>query len=186
MAKQDTQAPFSLNQSVSHLLHRAQQVVVNQSAEALAACGLTLRQFAVLATLAEQDGLSQAALVEATGIDRSTLADMVARMDRAGLVKRSPSKEDARAKLVGLTAAGRKAFDQALPVVVAADSAALASLRSTQRGALVGILGVLSGSASADTVKPEKKPKKVKKSDKAAKPDKKKKVKKAAAKKKKK
>ena len=71
---------FELENSASHLLHRAQQIAANRSAAALRAAGITLRQFSVLSAIAELEGVSQSHLVRATGIDRSTLADMAARM----------------------------------------------------------------------------------------------------------
>ena len=93
---------YNLKTSPSHLLHRAQQLAANESASALASAGITLRQFSVLAALSGNDGVSQSDLVNATGIDRSTLADMVARMEKAGLIKRVASKTDKRAKVVSL------------------------------------------------------------------------------------
>ena len=111
MSKQEMSDEFTLARSVTHLLHRAQQAAVNESAAALADKGLTIRQFAVLAALNDDDGQSQSSLVDVTGIDRSTLADMVSRMEKTGLVQRVKSKEDARAKAVSLTDAGRAAFE---------------------------------------------------------------------------
>lgn len=132
---------FSLHASPSHLLHRAQQIAMNQSAAALKSAGLTLRQFSVLSVLSNNEGVSQSDLVSATGIDRSTLADMVARMESAGLIKRVASKMDARAKSVTTMAKGRKALEKALPAVEAADKALLGLLPKTMQSALLGSLG---------------------------------------------
>ena len=70
MSKQETSTEFTLSQSVTHLLHRAQQAAVNESANGLADKGLTIRQFAVLAALNDENGQSQSSLVDVTGIDR--------------------------------------------------------------------------------------------------------------------
>jgi DNA-binding MarR family transcriptional regulator len=129
---------YNLNTSPSHLLHRAQQIAANESAAALTAAGITLRQFSVLAALSGNDGVSQSDLVNATGIDRSTLADMVARMERAGLIKRVASKTDKRAKVVSLMAKGKKAYEKALPAVEKADEAIFDALPKTKQSALVG------------------------------------------------
>ncbi|MEL6829493.1 MAG: MarR family transcriptional regulator, partial [Pseudomonadota bacterium] len=102
MAKEESALEFTLAMSATHLLHRAQQVAVNISAAGLAEKGLTIRQFAVLAALHDEDGQSQSSLVDATGIDRSTLADMVSRMEKSGLVARVKSNSDGRAKAVSL------------------------------------------------------------------------------------
>lgn len=135
---------FTLNSSPSHLLHRAQQIAANQSAAALKSAGVTLRQFSVLAALSGNEGVSQSDLVNATGIDRSTLADMVARMEGAGLIKRADSKTDARAKSVSLTAKGKKAYDKALPAVSKADEALFSTLAKAKQDALLqGLTGLV-------------------------------------------
>ena len=148
---------YTLNSSPSHLLHRAQQIAANHSASALSSAGVTLRQFSVLSALSGNEGVSQSDLVNATGIDRSTLADMVARMEKAGLIKRVASKTDRRAKSVSLMAKGRKAFDKALPAVQAADGAIFAALPKTKQDALVsGLTGMVSEAekAAAPVAKP--------------------------------
>ncbi|MBA3068622.1 MAG: MarR family transcriptional regulator [Hyphomonas sp.] len=142
---------YNLNASPSHLLHRAQQIAANHSASALKTAGLTLRQFSVLAALSGNEGVSQSDLVNATGIDRSTLADMVARMEAGGMIKRSDSKTDARAKSVSLTAKGKKAFDKALPAVTKADAALFATLAKAKQDALMqGLGGLVEEAEKAD------------------------------------
>ena len=54
------------------------------------------------------DGKSQTELVKITGIDRSTLADLVARLMAQGYVQRRRTKEDARTNSVRLTPHGKK------------------------------------------------------------------------------
>lgn len=149
MADEQDKAAFELQSSPSHLLHRAQQAAVNASAAALAENGLTLRQFAVLAALASEEGQSQARLVDVTGIDRSTLAEMVRRMELSGHIKRVTSKEDARAKAVSLMAKGRKAFQAALPAVEAADAALLDMIRANRRTGFLESLTQIGAPAEA-------------------------------------
>jgi MarR family len=79
--------PYRLGGSASHLLHRAEQLASERFAH-LVGDTITLRQFAVLAAIAEAPGLSQSDLVRATGVDRSTLADMMNRMEKRGWVAR--------------------------------------------------------------------------------------------------
>lgn len=149
MADEQANTGFDLANSPSHLLHRAQQSAVNLSASALSEQGLTLRQFAVLAALASEEGQSQASLVNQTGIDRSTLADMVGRMERVGYIKRVPSKEDARAKAVSLLAKGRKAYDAALPGVEAADKELMGQVRANRRIGFLTSLATIGGPEDA-------------------------------------
>ena len=166
MGKQDKGPSFTLATSTTHLLHRAQQVAVDLSAAALATTGLTIRQFAVLAALNDEDGQTQSSLVEVTGIDRSTLADMVARMEKSGMVARIKSSRDARAKAVSLTDIGRNAFEKAAPVVQAADAELVSQLRKSRRVSLLeSLLTIGDGAAETggETVKKSKKKKKKKK-----------------------
>jgi DNA-binding MarR family transcriptional regulator len=97
-----------LARSFSHLLKRAVQYSVHRYNEEVGKSGLTHRQFTVLAAVDSNDGKSQTELVKITGVDRSTLADMVARLMAQGLVQRRRTKEDARTNSVRLTPLGKK------------------------------------------------------------------------------
>src|SRR5690554_3209641 len=91
----------ALARSPSHLLHRALQRALDLwTLELGDAAAPSQRQYAVLAAAAAEPGLTQAALVRATGIDRSTLAEMVARMATLGHLERDRSSSDGRAKTV--------------------------------------------------------------------------------------
>ena len=168
-----------LERSPSHLLHRVLQLALDIYAEECGQAGVTQRQFAVLAAVAENEGVTQTALVRATGIDRSTLADMVARMITKGHLERQRSSEDARANSVRLTAAGREALEAVRPMVAMADARILALLKPSKRE---GFLDLLADVAGADLHPEEAAPKSKKpKADKADKPKKDKKVKKDKA-----
>jgi len=99
---------FELAETPSHLMRRCHQYFGDLYALETGARDLTKQQFTVLAALEHHDGVSQTALVEMTGIDRSTLAEMVRRMLDRGLLSRERTEEDARANAVAITMAGRK------------------------------------------------------------------------------
>ncbi len=94
---------------------------------------LTPRQFAVLLTVSQNEGLSQTQLVDKTGIDRSTLADIVRRMLKKGLLSRRRTREDARAYAVRLTDDGWKALHSSVPVNRRVDDRILSALPPAQR-----------------------------------------------------
>src|ERR1044072_4756117 len=102
-----------LDRSPSHLLHRALQLALDLYAEEVGAAGVTQRQYAVLAAVAENEGATQSDLVRITGIDRSTLADMAVRMIAKGLLARERSETDARANAVKLTNQGTRVLEGA-------------------------------------------------------------------------
>ncbi|WP_332678848.1 MarR family winged helix-turn-helix transcriptional regulator [Brevundimonas sp.] len=138
-----------LGGSPSHLIHRALQLALDIYSEETGADGLTQRQFAVLEAVSHKSGLTQTDLVRATGIDRSTLADLVSRMTVKGLLDREKSVVDARAKAVRLSAAGQAALDAARPKVEAADKRILALLPKSKRDGFLDLLSELAGEADA-------------------------------------
>lgn len=145
----ETAAPavgFRLSESPAHLLRRAQQYASGIFHQA-GLSGVTLRQSVVLAAIAEEEGRSQSELVKATGVDRSTLADMIARMERKGLVTRMKSAGDARAKAVSLTETGRKKLEEALPAMRGVDEALSEALPRGRRLAFREMLGALAMAA---------------------------------------
>ncbi len=122
-----------LQKSPIHLLHRAGQCAYEIFQSEVKEGDLTPRQLAVLITVAGKEGLSQTRLVERTGIDRSTLADIVRRMQRKGLLQRRRTREDARAYAVKLTEEGRKVLRSAEPLAKRADERILEALPPKQR-----------------------------------------------------
>ncbi|HVX36099.1 MAG TPA: MarR family transcriptional regulator [Hyphomicrobium sp.] len=94
---------------------------------------LTPRQYAVLLTVAQNEGLNQTQLVERTGIDRSTLADIVRRMLKKGLLQRRRTRDDARAYSVKLTEQGARILKAHDPLARRVDERILASLPNAQR-----------------------------------------------------
>jgi DNA-binding MarR family transcriptional regulator len=122
-----------LGRSPIHLLHRAGQCAGDIFHAEMKDGDLTPRQLAVLITVAHNEGLSQTGLVERTGIDRSTLADIVRRMQRKGLLQRRRTKEDARAYAVKLTDEGRRVLRVAEPLARRVDERILDALPTKQR-----------------------------------------------------
>lgn len=139
----------SLAESPSHLIHRALQLALDIYSREVGSDGLTQRQFAVLEAVSLRAGLTQTDLVKATGIDRSTLADLVARMAQRGLLSRERSTLDARAMAVRLTPEGDAALADARPRVVEADRQIMALLPKGRRETFLEILAELAGAADA-------------------------------------
>ncbi|OYX34665.1 MAG: hypothetical protein B7Y99_05035 [Caulobacterales bacterium 32-69-10] len=165
----------ALERSPSHLLHRALQLALDLYTEEAAPGAPTQRQYAVLSAVAAREGLTQTDLVRATGIDRSTLADLVARMIGKGLLVRERSTSDGRANAVRLSEKGQEALTEASPRAEAADHRILACLPKGKRDSFVEALHLLaragdkaeakvekSAAAQADGDTPAPKPKKAK------------------------
>jgi len=135
--------PFA--RSFSHLLKRAVQYSVHRYMEEVGKSGLTHRQFTVLSAVDVHDGKSQTELVRITGIDRSTLADLVARLMAQGYVQRRRTKEDARTNSVRLTPIGKKMLKTAQSGADDVDKNLLANFPATDRKTVLDCLTVLAG-----------------------------------------
>ncbi|HEY1927793.1 MAG TPA: MarR family winged helix-turn-helix transcriptional regulator [Caulobacteraceae bacterium] len=158
-----------LNASPTHLLHRALQLALDFHADAAGPSALTQRQFTVLAAASHAEGLTQNDLVRATGIDRSTLADLVARLLAKGLLLRERSATDGRANTVRLSDAGRQALAEGAGAAATADLRLLALLSPKKRD---GFMKTLASLAAAADAPPPAKEVKAAKTIKAAKVDK--------------
>ena len=98
---------FDLTQSPSHLLRRCVQYANDLFSHEPGASDLTKQQYTVLSAVEQNEGMSQTDLVAITGIDRSTLAEMIRRMIEKGLLDRERTEADARANAVHIAANGQ-------------------------------------------------------------------------------
>lgn len=131
---------FDLERSLTHLIHRVGQCATDAFQRYAGDLQITARQFAVLMAIARMDGASQMDVVKMTGIDRSTLADMVGRMLAKGLIERQRSKVDGRAYALSLTDVGRSALSQSVPAATRADNVLLSALDGDERAKLLQAL----------------------------------------------
>jgi DNA-binding MarR family transcriptional regulator len=110
------QAPAApASSSTIHLLHRAGQLAEDLFARAIGDLNLTARQYIVLSVVDEVEKPSQATLCQLSGIDRSTMADIVHRLVSRGLLTRRRTREDARMYAVQITAEGKSVLKRAGP-----------------------------------------------------------------------
>jgi len=126
-----------------HLLHRSGQRADEVFSLSIGNSDITPRQYEVLSVVATKDGASQTDIVNATGIDRSTTADLVARLVKKGWLQRRRAKDDARAYAVRITAAGKKAMKIGQGACLEADEKVLAGLSPAQRTKLIKALGAI-------------------------------------------
>jgi MarR family transcriptional regulator, temperature-dependent positive regulator of motility len=126
-----------------HLLHRVSQWSDEVFSLSIGSSNITPRQFAVLSAVSKKEGGNQTDIVNATGIDRSTTAQVVERLAKRGWLQRQRTKDDARAYAVRLTPDGRKALKIGEGGCLEADEKVLAGLSSAQRAKLIKALGTI-------------------------------------------
>ncbi|MGW2250285.1 MarR family winged helix-turn-helix transcriptional regulator [Kitasatospora sp. NPDC001660] len=112
-----TRVSARLQQSPGHLIRVAQQVHTRLWSEHVGA-DLTAPQFAVLLVLALEPGADQRTVGERASLDKATMAEMVARLVRRGLVLRRRDPADGRRKLLALSQSGAQAVREATGGVV--------------------------------------------------------------------
>jgi len=134
---------LSLKGSALHLLHRAGQRADELFTTTMGDNELTPRQFAVLKTVAAMENPSQTLLVQQTGIDRSTIADIVRRLIKKGLLQRRRTSHDARMYAVKLTASGRDLLDSAEPAAKFTEEQLFGVLPERQRSAIIDALSTI-------------------------------------------
>lgn len=145
-----------LSSMPGHLLRRCQQIGVAIFLDACAQFDLTPLQFALLQALVNDGAQDQVTLGGATAMDRSTIALLVRNLEQRGLLRRAKSKRDQRAKIVTITAAGKKLLKAALPAVEAAQQRILAPLSVVESGQLLQLLEKLAQNNNALSRAPER------------------------------
>jgi DNA-binding MarR family transcriptional regulator len=100
--------------------------------EKMAGIDITARQYVVLVTVAQNDGASQQDIIDDTGIDRSTVSQIMQTMIRKGLLKRKRTKEDARAYAITVTDQGRDILKASEAIVEGVNEALVAALPATR------------------------------------------------------
>ena len=123
-----------------HLIRRLQQIHAALFAEECAHQGLTSVQFAALTAIGENPGIDATRLSAIIAFDRSTIGDVLERLEGKGWIVRSPSAADKRAKLVALTAAGRRVLDVVRPAVQRVQESILAPLTEADRARFMALL----------------------------------------------
>lgn len=135
---------FNLLDAPGHLLRRNHQ----RSYEIFArhvGDDVTRQQIALLIALAKNPGSSQRDLVEETGIDKSTLKEMLGRMVTRGWVKRERDPQDSRAWTMRITADGETMLADRIDAVAAAQREIVAPLPEADREIFVRYLRILIG-----------------------------------------
>lgn len=127
-----------------HLIRRAQQRHAALWNEVVS-IEVSSVQFAALAVLEHAPGSSQAELGAALDLDRSTIADLVRRLERRGAIERRQHEADGRRYALRLTPAGRAELERLRPLVGEANERLTAMLDGDELASLRTLLRRLLG-----------------------------------------
>lgn len=132
-----------LHSKPGHLIRRAQQIAVAIFMEECVAYDLTPVQYAALVAIRENPGTDATRLSALIAFDRSTLGNVLERLEARKLVMRYSSPDDKRIKLLKLTAAGSALVKRAETAVLRAQERILARLQPNDRNKLMELLAQL-------------------------------------------
>jgi DNA-binding MarR family transcriptional regulator len=129
-----------LHGTPGHLIRRAQQIAVALFMEECAELDLTPVQYAALVAVHEHPGIDATRLSALIAFDRSTLGNVLERLETRKLIQRYASPEDKRVKLLRLSPAGIAMLARASAPVMRAQQRILAPLKPSDRERLIVLL----------------------------------------------
>jgi DNA-binding MarR family transcriptional regulator len=134
-----------LHSQPGHLIRRAQQIAVAIFMEECASAGyeLTPVQYAAMVAIKENPGTDATRLSALIAFDRSTLGNVLERLQARKLLTRYASPQDKRIKLLKLTPAGNALVKRAQAAVLRAQARIVAPLRPNDRAMLMELLAQL-------------------------------------------
>lgn len=94
---------------------------------------ITPVQYSLLTALAETAELDQKSLAHEIGLERTTVAEVVLRLQSRGLLERRENPDDARVKLVRLTRKGRNLVEKMAPAVQRAHDRTVSQVPKEER-----------------------------------------------------
>ena len=137
------QAPITMDAvytAPGYLFRRMQQIAVSIFIEECKACDLTPVQYAALVAIHTHPGIDATRLSAVIAFDRSTLGNVIERLESKALIERKPSRGDKRIKLLYLTRAGAALLREIMPSVDRAQARMLQPLKAADRKTLMVLL----------------------------------------------
>ena len=139
--------PTELHDMPGHLIRRAHQVSTALFAEECSGFDLTSVQYAALFAIAAHDGIDATRLATMIAFDRSTIGDVLERLESKGWITRASSSTDKRIKSVHLSMSGKQLLGDVAPTVARVQQRLLGCLSAGEQATAMAILRKLAGAA---------------------------------------
>ena len=136
------------------LLRRAHQISVALFLEEAAGLGLTTTQYGAMVVLRARGSLDQVGIATLVGIDRSTTALVVSKLEDAGYIERRDDDIDKRRKVITLSRAGHAMLDRVAQPAQRARERALEAFSAKDAAKFLGLLERFVGAFNAQTRAP--------------------------------
>jgi MarR family transcriptional regulator, lower aerobic nicotinate degradation pathway regulator len=129
-----------LDDRPGHLIRRLQQISFAIFVEQARSFDMTPVQYSAVFAINHHPGIDQTALCNIIALDRSTIGDVVARLEKKKLIKRRYGALDRRTKSLYVTPLGRRLLGDIEPAVTATQRLILAPLKASERSAFMRML----------------------------------------------
>lgn len=129
-----------LDTLVGYKLRRAQVSMFNHFSEHCSRFGITPGLFGVLSIVERNPGLTQTAIANALGNDRSAMVSVVDRLEGMNIVERKPSASDRRSHALFLTKHGQEFYNEIVAEVLNHEASFTSLLKEGEKALIIDIL----------------------------------------------
>jgi DNA-binding MarR family transcriptional regulator len=136
----DTDANAAVFRTPGYLVSRAARAFARLSEARLRPLGLGVGSVPVLAALREDQPTTQRDLARRLSVEQPPMAQMLSRLERNGLITRETDPDDARSRLVSLSAKAEEALPGAVDAVLKGNADALEGFSRDEREQFVSLL----------------------------------------------
>jgi len=140
MSNDDRLGREGLEERPGHLIRRLQQISFAIFMDQARDFDVTPVQYAAIFAINNHSGIDQTELCNIIAFDRSTIGDVVTRLEKKKLIKRRHGPLDRRTKSLYITAAGRRLIRDIEPAIRATQRLILAPLKGAERHAFMQML----------------------------------------------
>ncbi len=131
--KKTSAEPVDLESLPGHHIRRLQQIAVAIFLQETERHGVTPVQYAALQSVCNTPGIDQRTLARSIGLDTSTIAGVIDRLEARGLLARNTTPDDRRVRQLMLTDEGHAVLAALTPAMLRAQDRMLAPLPAAER-----------------------------------------------------
>lgn len=124
-----------------HLIRRCHQISLGIFHDECKVLGLTPIQYGTLAAIQANPRIEQITLSGLIGVDRTSIGDVLLRLEKRGLIARNADEKDRRLRRLTITGAGTALLASAQDSVMRVQERLLAPLDSQEQALFLRLLG---------------------------------------------
>lgn len=140
MQTESSSPAFDPQNSAAYWINRASRLLLRLHESRLRPLGFGMSQLPVLIALEDGGAMPQKELARVARVEQPTMAEMLSRMERDGVVERAPDPSDKRASLTSLSRKSRARLPKAKAALLEGEREAMIGLNQAEKEQLLGLL----------------------------------------------